>query len=215
MFVIYFEFNTIDFIGEQAVGTFGYSAPEYLQTGRLTAKSDIWSYGVVLYELITGRPPIDHNLPKSEQRMLDWVRPYIADPRRFKLIIDPRIREQCSVKSAYRLSIIANKCLSRVPKNRPKMSQVLTNVQEIVNRMEMEMEMEMSDPPQSPLLSLGDGNQEAVTDEVEKKESSSSYKEQSGNGHVKVYLKKKLTGIRSAELWGSWKFWRSKHDQST
>lgn len=144
------------------MGTFAYSAPEYLQTGRLTAKSDIWSYGVVLYELITGRTPIDYNRPKSEQRMLDWVKPYVADPRRFKLIIDPRIKDQCSVKSAYRLCLVANKCLARVPKTRPKMSEVLAKVQEIVNG------MEVGDSPQPPLVSLGT-NQEAVTDKSRRK----------------------------------------------
>ncbi|KMZ64540.1 Protein kinase superfamily protein [Zostera marina] len=156
-------------VSTAAVGTFAYSAPEYLQTGRLTAKSDIWSYGVVLYELITGRTPIDYNRPKSEQRMLDWVKPYVADPRRFKLIIDPRIKDQCSVKSAYRLCLVANKCLARVPKTRPKMSEVLAKVQEIVNG------MEVGDSPQPPLVSLGT-NQEAVTDQVKEK-GSSSYKD--------------------------------------
>ncbi|KAG0486179.1 hypothetical protein HPP92_008274 [Vanilla planifolia] len=78
------------------VGTIGYAAPEYIQTGRLTTKSDIWSYGVVLYELITGRRPMDRNRPKGEQKLLDWVKPYTTDPKKLHLIIDPRMEGNCS-----------------------------------------------------------------------------------------------------------------------
>ena len=37
------------------MGTYGYAAPDYIETGHLTAKSDVWSFGVVLYEILTGR----------------------------------------------------------------------------------------------------------------------------------------------------------------
>jgi serine/threonine protein kinase len=37
------------------MGTFGYAAPDYVQTGHLTTKSDVWSFGVVLYEILTAR----------------------------------------------------------------------------------------------------------------------------------------------------------------
>ncbi|KAG9150132.1 hypothetical protein Leryth_009699 [Lithospermum erythrorhizon] len=48
-------------VSTAVVGTTGYTAPEYMQTGHLTSKSDVWSYGVFLYELITGRRPVDRN----------------------------------------------------------------------------------------------------------------------------------------------------------
>lgn len=111
------------------VGTIGYAAPEYVQTGRLTAKSDIWSYGIVLYQLITGRSPMDRNRPKSEQKLLEWIKPYITDAKKFHFILDPRIKENCSVKSAMKLAGVANKCLIRHPKSRPKISEVLQMVQ--------------------------------------------------------------------------------------
>ncbi|KAJ0476637.1 putative protein kinase RLK-Pelle-RLCK-VIIa-2 family [Helianthus annuus] len=102
-------------VSTAVVGTMGYAAPEYIQTGRLRAQSDVWSYGVFLYELITGRRPLDRNLPKSEQKLLEWVKPYL-DSRRFRLIVDPRLEGKYSMKSAQKLSIIANKCLSKNPK---------------------------------------------------------------------------------------------------
>ncbi|CAL9089875.1 unnamed protein product [Musa textilis] len=114
------------------VGTMGYAAPEYIQTGRLTAKSDIWSYGVVLYELITGRQPMDRNRPRKEQKLLEWVKPYASDARKFHLIVDPRIGDDYCLEQAMELSAVANKCLMRSPRLRPKTSDVLGMVQRIV-----------------------------------------------------------------------------------
>lgn len=113
------------------VGTMGYSAPEYIQTGRLTSKNDVWSYGVFLYELITGRRPMDRNRPTGEQKLLEWVRPYLDD-KNFPLIIDSRLEGKYSLRSALKLSMIANKCLSRYPKSRPAMSEVLEMVSQLI-----------------------------------------------------------------------------------
>ncbi|XP_058076508.1 serine/threonine-protein kinase PCRK1-like [Magnolia sinica] len=124
-------------VSTAAVGTIGYAAPEYVQTGRLTAKCDVWSYGVFLYELITGRRPLDRNRPKNEQKLLEWVKPYILDTKKFPMILDPRLQGQYSLKSALKLSMVANKCFVRHAKSRPKMSEVLEMVKQIVEGLEM------------------------------------------------------------------------------
>ncbi|XP_006354344.1 probable receptor-like protein kinase At5g15080 isoform X1 [Solanum tuberosum] len=118
-------------VSTAVVGTMGYAAPEYIQTGRLTSKSDVWSYGVFLYELITGRRPLDRNRPRSEQKLLEWVKPYISDSKKFQQILDPRLDGKIS-RSAQKLSIVANRCLVRHAKTRPKMSEVLEMVNKIV-----------------------------------------------------------------------------------
>ncbi|XP_019250680.1 PREDICTED: probable receptor-like protein kinase At5g47070 isoform X3 [Nicotiana attenuata] len=118
-------------VSTAVVGTMGYAAPEYVQTGRLTSKSDVWSYGVFLYELITGRRPLDRNRPRSEQKLLEWVKPYISDSKKFQHILDPRLEGKIS-RSAQKLSIVANRCLVRHPKSRPKMSEVLEMVNKVV-----------------------------------------------------------------------------------
>ncbi|KAM3325156.1 serine/threonine-protein kinase PCRK1 isoform X1 [Capsicum chacoense] len=118
-------------VSTAVVGTMGYAAPEYVQTGRLTSKSDVWSYGVFLYELITGRRPLDRNRPRSEQKLLEWVKPYISDSKKFQQILDPRLDGKIS-RSAQKLSIVANRCLVRHPKSRPKMSEVLVMVNKVI-----------------------------------------------------------------------------------
>ncbi|KAK3012775.1 hypothetical protein RJ639_010211, partial [Escallonia herrerae] len=117
----------------QVVGTVGYVAPEYVHTGRLTAKSDVWSFGVVLYELITGRRAVERNLPRSEQKLLEWVKPNVSDSKKFHLIIDPRLEGQYCIKSAQKLASLANKCLMKQPKSRPKMSEVVEMLGNIIS----------------------------------------------------------------------------------
>ncbi|KAJ8760242.1 hypothetical protein K2173_011654 [Erythroxylum novogranatense] len=78
-------------VSTAVVGTIGYAAPEYLLTGHLMSKSDVLSYGVYLYELITGRRPLDRSCPKNEQKLLEWVRPHLNDAKKFSLILDPRL----------------------------------------------------------------------------------------------------------------------------
>ncbi|KAL2554362.1 Protein kinase superfamily protein [Forsythia ovata] len=119
-------------VSTAVMGTLGYAAPEYVQTGHLTYKSDVWSYGVFLYELITGRRPLDRNRPRSEQKLLEWVKPHLSDAKKFKLILDPKLEGKHALKSAHKLSLVANRCLARLPKTRPKMSEVLEMVNQVV-----------------------------------------------------------------------------------
>lgn len=115
------------------MGTVGYAAPEYVQTGKLTAKSDVWSFGVVLYEIITGRRAVERNLPKSEQKLLEWVRPYISDSRKFRLIVDTQLEGDYCLESAQKLASLANRCLQKQPKSRPKMSKVVEMLENIIS----------------------------------------------------------------------------------
>ncbi|RLN25207.1 hypothetical protein C2845_PM07G14740 [Panicum miliaceum] len=57
----------------RVIGTFGYLAPEYAQSGQITEKADVYSFGVVLVELVTGRKAVDINRPKGQQFLTEWV----------------------------------------------------------------------------------------------------------------------------------------------
>nr|GEW14646.1 probable receptor-like protein kinase At5g47070 [Tanacetum cinerariifolium] len=113
------------------VETIGYAAPECSRGRCLTPMCDTWSYGVFLYELITGRAPLDMNRPQNKQKLLEWVKPHV-DSDRFELITDPRLKGNYPPKEVHMLSIIANKCLAKNPNSRPKMSKVLEMVNKII-----------------------------------------------------------------------------------
>jgi hypothetical protein len=108
-----------------AVGTYGYADPEYVSTGHLTIQSDVWSFGVVLYELIAGRRTVERNRPQREQRLLDWVKQFPADSNKFTMIIDPRLRNQYSLSAARKVAKLADSCLNKNGKERPAMGQVV------------------------------------------------------------------------------------------
>ncbi|KAB1223702.1 hypothetical protein CJ030_MR2G011685 [Morella rubra] len=116
----------------EVVGTIGYAAPEYIQTGRATSKIDVWGYGVFLLQLITGRRPLDRSLPENEQKLLEWVKPFLADAKKLVLMVDPRLKKEYSLTSAQKLALVAKQCLVKEAKDRPNMSEVLEMINRIV-----------------------------------------------------------------------------------
>lgn len=60
-------------VSTRVMGTYGYCAPDYAMTGQLTFKSDIYSFGVVLLEIITGRKAIEKTKSSSEEYLVTWV----------------------------------------------------------------------------------------------------------------------------------------------
>ncbi|XP_040986374.1 probable serine/threonine-protein kinase PBL19 [Juglans microcarpa x Juglans regia] len=117
-------------VSTAVVGTYGYAAPEYVETGHLTIHSDIWSFGVVLYEILTGRRVLERNRPTVEQKLLEWVKQFPADTGRFSMIIDPKLRNQYPIAAARKIAKLADICLNKNAKDRPAMSQVVKSLKE-------------------------------------------------------------------------------------
>ncbi|KAH9606830.1 hypothetical protein KSS87_001140 [Heliosperma pusillum] len=112
-------------VSTQVMGTQGYAAPEYVATGRLSAKSDVYSYGVVLLELLTGRRAVDKSKVTDEQNLVDWAKPYLGDRRKLFRIMDTKLEGQYPQKAAFKVASLAVQCLDPEPRSRPKMSEVL------------------------------------------------------------------------------------------
>ncbi|XP_062021106.1 probable serine/threonine-protein kinase PBL19 [Rosa rugosa] len=111
---------------KKVVGTYGYAAPEYVETGHLSIHSDLWSFGVVLYEILTGRRVLEKHWPTVEQKLLYWVRQYPADSKKFSMITDPLLRDQYSINAARKIAkLLADSCLNKNAKDRPTMNQVV------------------------------------------------------------------------------------------
>ncbi|CAN0909343.1 Serine/threonine-protein kinase PBL27 [Linum grandiflorum] len=79
-------------VSTRVMGTYGYCAPEYAMTGQLTLKSDIYSFGVVLLEIITGRKAIDNSRAAGEHNLVAWARPLFKDRKMFAQMADPTLQ---------------------------------------------------------------------------------------------------------------------------
>ncbi|KAJ8441307.1 hypothetical protein Cgig2_024819 [Carnegiea gigantea] len=124
-------------VSTRVMGTYGYAAPEYVMTGHLTSRSDVYSFGVVLLEMITGRRSMDKNRPNGEHNLVEWARPHLNDRRRFYRLIDPRLEGHFSIKGAQKAVQLAAHCLSRDPKARPLMSEVVETLKPLPNMKDM------------------------------------------------------------------------------
>ncbi|XP_071730854.1 probable serine/threonine-protein kinase PBL19 [Rutidosis leptorrhynchoides] len=126
-------------VSTMPVGTYGYAAPEYVETGHLKSNSDLWSFGVVLYEILTGRKAIDRLLPQAEQKLVEWVKQFPADSKRFRMIMDPRLNNQYSIAAARKIAKLADSCLRKNPDERPAMSRIVEVLEDAIRESEGEI----------------------------------------------------------------------------
>ncbi|GMI92463.1 hypothetical protein like AT2G25220 [Hibiscus trionum] len=106
-------------------GTLGYVAPEYLLDGKLTDKSDVYAFGVVLLELLLGRKPVEKLAPAQCQSIVTWAMPQLTDRSKLPDIVDPVIRNTMDLKHLYQVAAVAVLCVQPEPSYRPLITDVL------------------------------------------------------------------------------------------
>ncbi|XP_045806595.1 probable serine/threonine-protein kinase PBL9 isoform X2 [Trifolium pratense] len=111
--------------------TYGYAAPEYLATGNHSAKSDVYSFGVVLLEILSGRRVVDKNRPQRQHNLVEWAKPYLSNKRKILRVLDNRLEGQYELEDVYKVAILSLRCLSIEAKLRPKMDEVVTNLEQL------------------------------------------------------------------------------------
>ncbi|KAG6417988.1 hypothetical protein SASPL_120185 [Salvia splendens] len=104
---------------------------EWLGVRHLTTKSDVYSYGVVLLELLSGRRAIDKNRPSGEHNLVEWCRPFLPNKRKVFRIMDNRLEGQYSMEVAQKVANLALRCISLEPKLRPNMQDVVKELEQI------------------------------------------------------------------------------------
>ncbi|KAI5442103.1 probable LRR receptor-like serine/threonine-protein kinase At4g29180 isoform X2 [Lathyrus oleraceus] len=125
------------------MGTMGYLDPEYYKLRNLNEKSDIYSYGIVLLELITGLPAVIKGKPSIH--ILEFVRPHLGKCDLSK-IIDPRLQGQFDEDSVWKVLGLAISCTASTSFHRPTMNVVLSELKQCV-KMECPSDMEIFEPP--------------------------------------------------------------------
>ncbi|KAL1544250.1 putative receptor-like serine/threonine-protein kinase [Salvia divinorum] len=112
------------YVTTRVMGTFGYVSPDYASTGMLNEGNDVYSFGVLLMEIITGRSPVDYSRPPGEMNLVDWFKGMVAS-RRDKEITDPLMDVPPPPRALKRILILCLRCIDLNANKRPKMGQIV------------------------------------------------------------------------------------------
>ncbi|KAG5542606.1 hypothetical protein RHGRI_022210 [Rhododendron griersonianum] len=137
-------------VSTRVVGTFGYCAPEYAMSGKLTLKSDIYSFGVVLLELITGRKAIDLSRKAGEQNLVVWSRPFLNNPKNFIRLADPRLQGSFHVRALYQAIAITAMCLQETANLRPLIGDIVVALEYLASQSNKKSNRGLPRSPPSP-----------------------------------------------------------------
>ncbi|XP_068653978.1 receptor-like serine/threonine-protein kinase ALE2 isoform X2 [Aristolochia californica] len=120
-------------ISTRVMGTFGYVAPEYAMTGHLLVKSDVYSYGVVLLELLSGRKPVDMSQPQGQENLVTWARPLLTSREGLEQLVDPFLAGNYNFDNMARVAAIASMCVHPEVSQRPFMGEVVQALKLVYN----------------------------------------------------------------------------------
>ncbi|KAI8553900.1 hypothetical protein RHMOL_Rhmol05G0052300 [Rhododendron molle] len=119
-------------ITTRVMGTSGYAAPEYVATGHLYVKSDVYGFGVVLIEMLTGQRAVDPTRPGGRLNLVDWIKPHLSDRRKLKHVMDAQLQGKYPSKAALQIAQLALKCIEPEQKTRPSMKVVVETLEHLV-----------------------------------------------------------------------------------
>ncbi|KAK2969151.1 hypothetical protein RJ640_026785 [Escallonia rubra] len=115
-------------VSTEVKGTFGYLDREYYLTRRLTRKSDVYAFGVVMLEALCGRPAVDLSGDEEQWGLAGWTQ-YCIGEGTVDEIIDPSVKEEIKQDCLMDFVQIAVECLRNFPRKRPTMAEILVRLE--------------------------------------------------------------------------------------
>ncbi|TVU14506.1 hypothetical protein EJB05_37980, partial [Eragrostis curvula] len=102
----------------------GYVAPEYAGTGMLNETSDVYSFGILIMEIISGRVPVDYNRPPGEVNLVEWLKTMVSN-RNSEGVLDPKMTEKPTSRALKKALLVALRCVDPEARKRPKIGHVI------------------------------------------------------------------------------------------
>ncbi|CAN6695311.1 unnamed protein product [Malus baccata var. baccata] len=122
-------------VATKLAGTFGYLAPEYAVMGKITTKADVFSFGVVLMELLTGLTALDENRPEESRYLAEWFWRIKSSKEKLVAAIDPTLEvNEESFESISIIAELAGHCTAREPSHRPEMGHAVNVLSLLVEK---------------------------------------------------------------------------------
>ncbi|XP_059631431.1 receptor-like protein kinase FERONIA [Cornus florida] len=122
-------------ISTNVKGTIGYIDLDYFMTQRVSKRSDVFAFGVVLFEVLCGRQAVDSTLEEEQHSLVLWARQCIRKGT-IDQLVDPNVKEQISPHCLRGFVEIANKCLHDQPNERPTMAEIVARLNLITLELE-------------------------------------------------------------------------------
>ncbi|KAG8387442.1 hypothetical protein BUALT_Bualt02G0021800 [Buddleja alternifolia] len=122
-------------VATRLAGTFGYLAPEYAVTGKISTKVDVFSFGVVLMELLTGLAALDEQRPEENRYLAEWFWQIKSNRETLIASVDPALDAKEDIyESIYAISELAGHCTTRDPNHRPDMGHAVNVLSQLVEK---------------------------------------------------------------------------------
>ncbi|KAG0597364.1 hypothetical protein M758_UG331900 [Ceratodon purpureus] len=150
---LFFPDEQTHVITSDIAGTRGYWAPEYATMGQLSEKADVYSFGVLLLEVVSGRKNLDYNMPQHKVYLCQWGRELFNNSNVMELV-DPALSlskdEETEVRRIINIALL---CLQVEPERRPTMGAVVATLEGSFMNLEAEGMRHLTLKAKPPLTS--------------------------------------------------------------